>query len=212
MIKIDNIRNEYTFSDSPLEGKDKNPFKLFEKWMDEALNSEEKEPTAAVLSTCGSENFPSSRIVLLKFANEEGFVFFTNYESQKGKEIEKNPAVGLNFFWPALQRQVRITGFAEKTSREISEKYFHSRPWESQISAWASAQSSEIPSRKYLEQKFTEFQNFYPQQIVPLPPYWGGYRVVPEKIEFWQGRANRLHDRILYFKKDEKWELKRLAP
>lgn len=212
MIKIDNFRNEYTFSDFPLEGKEKTPFKLFEKWMDEALNSEETEPTAAILSTCGTDNFPSSRIVLLKFANEEGFVFFTNYQSQKGKEIAKNPKVGLNFFWPVLQRQVRISGFAEKTSRKVSEKYFHSRPRDSQISAWASAQSSEIPSRESLKQKFAEFQNAYPQQSVPLPPYWGGYRVVPEKMEFWQGRANRLHDRVLYIRKKTKWELKRLAP
>lgn len=212
MIKIDNIRNEYTFSDFPLEGKERNPFKLFEKWMNEALNSEETEPTAATLSTCGTDNFPSSRIVLLKIVNEDGFVFFTNYQSQKGKEIAKNPKVGLNFFWPVLQRQVRITGFAQKTSPEISEKYFNSRPRESQISAWASEQSSEIPSRNSLEQKFIEFQNTYRQQTVPLPPYWGGYRIVPEKMEFWQGRANRLHDRILYTKKETNWKLKRLAP
>lgn len=211
-MRIDTIRNEYTFSGLTRKNADKNPLVQFEKWLNDAIDSNTKEPTAMALSTIGTDGFPQSRIVLLKYFDENGFVFFTNYLSEKGKSIEKNPAVCLHFFWPELERQIRISGFAEKTSREISEKYFRSRPLESQIGAWASEQSSEIPSRKYLEQRFSEYRVKFEKHPPALPPHWGGYNVVPRKFEFWQGRENRLHDRILYEKISEKWELKRLAP
>jgi len=211
-MKIDSLRNEYLFSGLTRKNMDQNPFKQFEKWLNEAVNSDEKEPTAMALSTIGADGFPQSRIVLLKLFDENGFVFFTNYSSEKGKSIEKNPAVSLHFFWPFLERQVRISGVAEKTSKEISLKYFQSRPEESQVAAWASEQSTEIPSRDYLEQQFRKFSSKFENESVPLPPFWGGYRVNPQKIEFWQGRANRLNDRILYERNGELWTIKRLAP
>ena len=211
-MKIDSLRNEYLFSGLTRKNMDQNPFKQFEKWLNEAVNSDEKEPTAMALSTIGADGFPQSRIVLLKLFDENGFVFFTNYSSEKGKSIEKNPAVSLHFFWPFLERQVRISGVAEKTSKEISLKYFQSRPEESQVAAWASEQSTEIPSRDYLEQQFRKFSSKFENEPVPLPPFWGGYRVNPQKIEFWQGRANRLNDRILYERNGELWTIKRLAP
>jgi pyridoxamine 5'-phosphate oxidase len=211
-MKIDSLRNEYLFAGLTRKNMDQNPFKQFEKWLNEAVNSDEKEPTAMALSTIGADGFPQSRIVLLKLFDENGFVFFTNYSSEKGKSIKKNPAVSLHFFWPFLERQVRISGVAEKTSKEISLKYFQSRPEESQVAAWASEQSTEIPSRDYLEQQFRKFSSKFENESVPLPPFWGGYRVNPQKIEFWQGRANRLNDRILYERNGELWTIKRLAP
>jgi pyridoxamine 5'-phosphate oxidase len=211
-MKIDSVRNEYNFPGISRRNIAKNPFEQFEKWMEDVLDSEEKEPTAITLSTLGSDGFPRSRIVLLKFFDENGFVFFTNYNSEKGKAIEENQAVGLHFYWSSFERQIHISGFAEKTSREISEKYFHSRPVESQISAWASEQSEVIPSREYLEKRFEKFSKQFDGELPPLPPDWGGYRVVPQKIEFWQGRVNRLHDRILYEKTENGWDIKRLAP
>lgn len=211
-MKIDSLRNEYLFAGLTRKNMDQNPFKQFEKWLNEAVNSDEKEPTAMALSTIGADGFPQSRIVLLKLFDENGFVFFTNYSSEKGKSIEKNPVVSLHFFWPFLERQVRISGVAEKTSKEISLKYFQSRPEESQVAAWASEQSTEIPSRDYLEQQFRKFSSKFENESVPLPPFWGGYRVNPQKIEFWQGRANRLNDRILYERNGELWTIKRLAP
>jgi pyridoxamine 5'-phosphate oxidase len=211
-MRIDTLRNEYNFSGLTRRNVDENPFAQFEKWLKEAVDFEEKEPTAMALSTIGVNGFPQSRIVLLKYFDKNGFIFFTNYLSEKGKAIEKNPAVSLHFFWPLLERQVRISGFAEKTSRKISKKYFQSRPLESQIAAWASEQSKEIPSRDYLEQRFREFSSKFENQPPLLPSFWGGYKVIPKKIEFWQGRENRLHDRILYEKISNNWEIKRLAP
>ena len=211
-MRLDTIRNEYNFSGLTKKNVDANPFQQFGNWMKVALNSEEKEPTAMALSTIGTDGYPHSRIVLLKFFNENGFVFFTNYSSEKGKSIEKNPAVGLHFFWPFLERQIHISGKAEKTSHEISEKYFTERPLESRIAAWASEQSKEIPSRGYLENRFEEYQKTFENNAPNLPSFWGGYNVVPHKFEFWQGRTNRLHDRILYEKEGEAWLIKRLAP
>lgn len=164
------------------------------------------------LSTFGTDGFPGSRIVLLKSFNEQGFIFFTNYDSEKGRAILLNSAVGLLFFWPQLERQVRVNGFAEKVSSDISENYYRSRPLASRIAAWASEQSREIPSRKALENRFKEMELKFKSQEPPLPPFWGGFRVIPKKIEFWQGRANRLHDRILYEKSNAIWVIKRLAP
>jgi pyridoxamine 5'-phosphate oxidase len=211
-MKLDTIRNEYNLSGLTKKNVDKNPFLQFENWMKVALNSGEKEPTAMSLSTIGTDGFPHSRIVLLKYFDENGFIFFTNYSSEKGKSITKNPAVGLQFFWPLIERQIRISGTAEKTSQKISEKYFAERPLESQIAAWTSEQSQEIPSRHYLEKRFEQYKMSFENNPPNLPPFWGGYHVVPSKIEFWQGRANRLHDRILYEKEKEGWSIKRLAP
>lgn len=211
-MELDSIRHEYKFSGLTKRGIDKNPFKQFERWLNEALQSNEKEPTAMALNTHGPDDFPQSRIVLLKSFNEKGFVFFTNYNSSKGIAIENNPRVGLHFFWPALERQVRISGIAKKTSSETSDNYFYSRPVASQIAAIISDQSHEIPSREYLEKRFEKLSTKLNDNALGRPIYWGGYIIEAVKIEFWQGRENRLHDRILYEKKNRKWTIKRLAP
>ncbi|MFW6370477.1 MAG: pyridoxamine 5'-phosphate oxidase, partial [Bacteroidota bacterium] len=194
-MKLDSLRNEYTYSGITRKNVSANPFDQFNRWMKQVIDSGEKEPTAMTLSTIGTDGFPHARIVLLKFVDEVGFTFFTNYNGEKAKAIELNNVAGLHFFWSKLERQVKILGHAEKVNREISEKYFRSRPAESQISAWASNQSEEIPSREYLEKRFEEFGSKFENKPVPLPPFWGGYRVIPQKIEFWQGRISRLHDR-----------------
>ena len=189
----------------------KNPFKQFEEWYNEILKSELKEPTAMSLATADKKGVPSVRTVLLKKFDENGFLFFTNYESRKGKELIDNPFAELLFYWMDLQRQVRISGKVEKTNKEDSEKYYFTRPLKSRISAWASVQSNIIPNRIYLEKKFDEVEKKFGENI-PLPPNWGGFRLIPNYFEFWQGRENRLHDRICYPKKNNEWEIVRLAP
>ncbi|MDD4143098.1 MAG: pyridoxamine 5'-phosphate oxidase [Prolixibacteraceae bacterium] len=211
-MNINSVRNEYDFPGISLRTTDKDPFKQFKKWLEDALDSKEKEPTAMSLSTYGYDGFPDSRIVLLKYFDEHGFIFFTNYHSDKGRSIEKIPAVGLHFFWPILERQIRITGYAAKTSREVSKHYFHTRPLKSQIAAIVSDQSRVIPSRKYLETKFREWDLKYKLKEPPAPSDWGGYIVSPVRMEFWQGRLNRLHDRIVYKKNGNIWKRERLAP
>jgi len=211
-MELDSLRNEYTYSGLNRDSVENDPVSQFEKWMNEALNAGIKYPTAMALSTISSDGFPRSRIVLLKYYDKTGFVFFTNYESEKGKSLEGNNAAGLHFFWPELERQVIIAGYCEKTDRALSEKYFSTRPVESQISAWASPQSIEVPSREYLEKQYTGYKKKFENHDIPAPPFWGGYRVVPNKIEFWQGRVNRLHDRILYQKIDNAWSIRRLGP
>ncbi len=211
-MKLDSLRNEYTYSGITRKNVAANPFDQFNQWMKEVIDSGEKEPTAMTLSTAGTDGFPHARIVLLKYVDDEGFTFFTNYNGEKARALEHNNAAGLHFFWSKLERQVKILGYAEKTNRDLSEKYFRSRPVESQISAWASNQSEEIPSREYLEKRYKEFSAKFENKSVPLPPFWGGYRIVPQKIEFWQGRVNRLHDRILYEKDKKSWNIKRLSP
>jgi len=211
-MKLDSVRREYKLSVLTRKSVDKNPFKQFEQWLNEALHSEVKESTAMALNTLGLDGFPQSRIVLLKSFDEQGFVFFTNYNSAKGKSIEKKPEVGLHFFWPELERQIRISGIAEKTSAEVSDNYFRSRPLTSQLGAVISDQSSEIPSREYLEERFEKLRSVLNNQPPKRPEWWGGFRVKPVKIEFWQGRENRLHDRIVYEKQNENWVIKRLAP
>lgn len=211
-MNLESVRNEYKYSALTSKSVDRSPFKQFKQWLNEALHSAIKEPTAMALNTIGPDGFPQSRIVLLKSFDEDGFVFFTNYKSAKGKSIEKKPEVGLHFFWPELERQVRISGIAEKTSAEISDNYFHSRPLTSQISAIISDQSAEIPSREFLEKRFAKLNSELKNEPPKRPDWWGGYRVKPVKIEFWQGRENRLHDRILYEKQNESWVIKRLAP
>ncbi len=190
---------------------DKNPFKQFTKWYNVVLYSGIKEPSAMTLSTASKEGVPSSRTVLLKGYDETGFLFFTNYESRKGRELIQNPVAELLFYWMNLDRQVRIFGKVEKTRKEESEKYFITRPLQSRIGAWASKQSEIISNREYLEKRFAEFEEKFKDDI-PLPSNWGGFRLIPQRFEFWQGRVSRLHDRICYIKKKNEWEIVRLSP
>ena len=191
------------------------PVAQFHAWFEEAQSAELPEPNAMILGTAGADGRPTTRTVLLKAADARGFSFFTNYESRKGKQLAENPRASMQFLWVELERQISITGKVEKTSREESEQYFHSRPYGSQIGAWVSQQNSEIPNRDWLEARERELRARYPQgeTTVPLPDFWGGYRLVPEEIEFWQGRASRLHDRILYTRDDSgNWTKQRLSP
>jgi pyridoxamine 5'-phosphate oxidase len=182
--------------------------------MDEARKSQLKEPNAMTLSTSTPDGKPSGRIVLLKEMGEFGFVFYTNYTSRKGHEIETNPFVALTFYWAELERQVRVEGSVTKVSREKSEAYFRGRPKGSRLGALVSRQSEELPSREPLESRLQELENQYAHtDDIPVPEYWGGYCVAPESIEFWQGRTNRLHDRLLYRRKGEDgWDIGRLSP
>jgi pyridoxamine 5'-phosphate oxidase len=190
-----------------------NPFEQFHHWFKEAeVKSAMKFPNSMSLATVDATGRPSVRIVLLKGASENGFVFFSNYESRKGAELEFNPQASLCFFWDSLGRQVRIEGLVEKISTKESEEYFHSRPRESQIGAWASKQSRPIESRKKLEEEFQRLSKEFYGKEIPMPEFWGGYRMVPEKLEFWQLGEHRLHDRFVYFREGEKWKIERLSP
>lgn len=211
-MKLESIRREYKRAELSEKSAGGDPILFFEKWMNEALKSNPNDATDVALSTHGTDGFPQSRIVLLKDFSNEGFVFFTNYKSQKGRAIEKDPRVSLHFFWPELERQVRISGVAEKTSASVSDDYFHSRPFDSQVAAAVSDQSSEIPHREYLEERFESLKSKLGQNNPERPVHWGGYLVRPQKIEFWQGRENRLHDRIVFEKNGDTWKSKRLAP
>jgi pyridoxamine 5'-phosphate oxidase len=190
-----------------------NPFEQFNRWWDDAIKSELEEVNAMTLATASATGMPSARIVLLKSASADGFVFFTNYNSQKGKELEENPFACMVFFWKELERQIRITGTIEKVSAAESDEYFNSRPVGSRIGAWASPQSSIIPSRETIETNIAQYEREFAGAEITRPPHWGGYIVKPRVIEFWQGRPNRLHDRIQYTKQlDESWKFDRLAP
>ena len=191
---------------------DKDPFKQFEKWYNEILKSGTAEPTAMIVATANKKGIPTVRTVLLKSYDKQGFVFFTNYESRKGKDLAENPKAALLFLWKEEKRQVRIIGNIEKVSKEESEEYFRSRPIESQLGAWASKQSSVIPNREYLIKNYEKNRKQFERKEIPLPPHWGGYRVIPSEFEFWQGRDNRLHDRISYTKKGKDWDISRLSP
>ena len=191
---------------------DLNPFKQFEKWFKDAQAAVPILPNSMTLATSTKEGVPSARVVLLKDFDEQGFVFYTNYLSQKGKELDENPIASLSFYWPELARQVRITGAAARISRSESEAYFHTRPINSQLGAWASNQSDVIDGREVLEQRMAELLKKYDGKNIPLPPYWGGYRVTPIVFEFWQSRASRLHDRLRYRLVEGKWVIERLAP
>ena len=210
--KIADIRREYL--GKPLSKKDvnHNPFIQFNKWFDEAFNANVVDPTAMTLATASLRGKVTARIVLLKGVEDEGFVFYTNYNSTKSKQIEENHYGSLVFFWPELIRQVRVEGGIEKVEPGKSDDYFNSRPLESQFSALASEQSSEIPNRKILEEKIRQIKNQYQGKKIQRPEYWGGYILKPERLEFWQGRENRLHDRIEYNFEKEMWMIRRLAP
>lgn len=213
-LHIEDIRTDYRLAALSEDQIDKDPIRQFEQWFEQALRSKVIEVNAMTLATVDTDGSPSARIVLLKDIENDAFVFYTNYNSQKAKEIAANPKVSLVFFWPDLQRQVRIKGTIEKVASANSETYFHSRPAGSQLGAWASPQSDVIPNRDFLEQKLKEVSEKYKDQIVPKPPHWGGYKVIPFTMEFWQGRTNRLHDRILYSKDviSGNWITSRLAP
>jgi pyridoxamine 5'-phosphate oxidase len=189
------------------------PIRQFGKWYADALAARVAAPDAMTLATATSDGVPSARVVLLKRADERGFVFYSNYESQKARELAQNPRAALVLYWPELHRQVRLTGRVERTNYDESERYFHSRPRDSQISATASHQSAVLPSRAALEQRVAELEAELAGQPVPLPEYWGGYRLAPETFEFWQGRPNRLHDRLRYTRQpDGSWQIERLSP
>lgn len=210
---IADIRKDYQMQSLLETDVAADPFVQFNRWWDDAVKSELDEINAMTLATASATGIPSARIVLLKSVSEEGFVFFTNYNSHKGKELEENPNACLVFFWKELERQVRISGKVEKVSGDESDEYFSSRPEGSRIGAWASPQSHIIASREIIEANIVKYQQQFSGGEISRPPYWGGYIVIPTTIEFWQGRPNRLHDRILYSKlKDENWQVVRLAP
>lgn len=213
MEHISNIRKDYSKSTLDIDTIAKDPVLQFEKWFNEALTSGVIEPNALTLSTVSEDGRPSGRIVLLKGVEKGKFVFYSNYQSQKGKELDNNPACCLTFFWAELERQVRIEGIASRVDVAASEKYFQSRPRESQIGAWASPQSAVISNRGILDERVKKIQEkFEGQDKLPKPNQWGGFEVEPLKIEFWQGRPNRLHDRIAFTKIDNIWQIHRLAP
>lgn len=192
---------------------DKNPFVQFARWFEEAKHRQPELPEAMTVSTCGTGGVVTSRVCLLKGFDDHGFVFFTNYNSPKGAQIAENPRVSLCFFWIPLDRQVRIEGAVVKTTEQESDAYFATRPRGSQIGAWASLQSAVIPGRGDLDRRFAELEAAYRERQIPRPPHWGGYRVIPLEIEFWQGRADRLHDRFVYRLREPKdWIIERLSP
>ncbi|MES2427653.1 MAG: pyridoxamine 5'-phosphate oxidase [Bacteroidota bacterium] len=211
--ELQNLRQDYSAATLSENSINVNPIKQFDIWFKEALAAEIHEPNAMTLATATTDGRPSARIVLLKDFDMNGFAFYTNYLSRKGKELTKNPNGALLFFWGELERQVRIEGTIEKLSKEDSEKYFHTRPKGSQLGALASPQSQEIPNREILESKINQLEAEYGDKDIPKPSFWGGYILKPRLIEFWQGRSNRLHDRILFKKTDNKnWKKVRLAP
>ncbi|MFO8087651.1 MAG: pyridoxamine 5'-phosphate oxidase [Bacteroidales bacterium] len=206
------LRVNYTKARLNKENVHPNPVTQFQQWFDAALESKVNEANAMTLSTIKGEGIAASRVVLLKKIRSDGFVFFTNYDSDKARELDQNPGCSLVFLWHELERQVRIEGYASKISAEESDEYFLSRPRESRLGAWASPQSREIQDRIILEQKAEELQKNFEGKTVPRPSFWGGYIARPTMVEFWQGRPGRLHDRIRYTRKENQWRISRLAP
>lgn len=206
------LRSDYALQGLGEADLDPNPFAQFGRWLNDALAAGLPEPNAMTLATATPEAIPAARIVLLRGMDERGFVFFTNYESRKGAELGTNPNAALVFFWVALQRQVRVEGTVELISESESDNYFNSRPRGSQLGAWASPQSQILSGRDRLEQRVQELELQFEGRDVPRPPFWGGFRVRPSLIEFWQGRTSRLHDRLRYRRDNDQWLIERLAP
>ena len=212
-IDVAALRQDYKAQGLRRADLDPHPIKQFAKWFGEAAAAEIRDVNAMSLATIAADGMPQARIVLLKAISDRGFVFYTNYHSAKGRELEANPRAALNFFWVQLERQIRINGSVEKTSRAESEEYFHSRPVGSQLGAWASKQSEVIANREALEAQLAQVTDRFGGGAIPLPENWGGYRVLPETIEFWQGRTNRLHDRFRYRRDGNgEWIIERLSP
>ncbi|MEO6949396.1 MAG: pyridoxamine 5'-phosphate oxidase [Ginsengibacter sp.] len=209
---IASIRKIYKLQSLLEEDVDPNPFKQFEKWWQQAMESKIEEPNAMILATSTADGKPSCRTVLLKDFTEKGFVFFSNYGSRKAFQIEQNPFVSLLFFWKEMERQVRIEGSIRKISAEESNLYFDSRPRDSKIGAWSSPQSQVINNREFLQQNVEKYNAQFDTENIPRPPFWGGYIVIPSMVEYWQGRPGRLHDRLQYTSTKNEWEIKRLAP
>lgn len=212
MLHLEDMRREYKQNKLDESSVASTPFMQFEKWFQEVLDSQVQEPNTMILATSNSQNIPNIRAVLLKIFDERGFVFFSNYNSDKAVEIEENQNVAIEFLWLDLERQVRIIGTCEKISHKESLAYFMKRSRGSQIGAWVSHQSKIISSRKLISLTLEKMKEKFKNGDIPLPDFWGGYRVVPTKVEFWQGRESRLHDRILYTKNAGTWEISRLAP
>ena len=212
LLKLSAIRHEY--GDSSLNDEDlsHSPIIQFKRWFSEVLNTETNDPTAMLLSTVDEHGHPDSRVVLLKGLQAGAFVFYTNYQSRKAKQINQNPYVALNFYWPNMVRQVRVRGRIKPVSEAQSNAYFATRPRASQLNAMISPQSSEIASRSELEYALNEWMSNHPEELIMRPEHWGGYKVIPDEYEFWQGRDNRFHDRIQYYREEKKWWHRRLAP
>lgn len=214
-MSLEELRRQYTMGGLAEDEMPDQPLELFDSWLRSALDNAPAdwvEPYAMTLATSDASGTLSARIVLLRGYNENGFVFYTNYESQKGLQLEANPQAALVFYWGYLERQVRITGTVAKVDRDKSDNYFHKRPRGSQIGASVSKQSTVVSGREELEAAVQKFEREIGEDDVPLPPFWGGYCVAPLEIEFWQGRKNRLHDRLVYGRKDDAWQLRRLSP
>ena len=210
---IAELRKDYTVSGLSEIEVNANPFTQFQQWFDQALAAQLLEPNAMTVATATADGKPKARMVLLKDFDERGFVFYTNYNSQKGQELAENPQASLVFWWAELERQVRISGRVEKVSEKESDKYFNSRPLSSRLGAWASNQSEVIENREVLTRQLQELQTKYHNQDIKRPPHWGGLRVIPTEIEFWQGRPSRLHDRLRYTRLDDgTWKIERLSP
>jgi len=211
-MSIADLRKEYTLAGLTEQDLDRDPIEQFKKWLQQAIEVL-PEPNAFVLATADKTGRPSARVVLLKGVDERGFTFFTNYESRKGRELAENPQAAMVFYWAPLERQVCITGDISRLSHEESEAYFKSRPRGNRLGAWASKQSQPVPSRAELENRMRELETRYPGDDIPLPAFWGGYLLAPTRIEFWQGRPNRLHDRFCFSREAAKpWRLERLSP
>lgn len=210
---INTVRREFADKALDLESVGDDPFAFFETWFDEAVGVEALDPNAMSIATVQDDGQPSVRVVYMRDIGPEGLVFYTNFNSKKGKNLEHNPKIAANFFWVELDRQIRFTGKTEKVSPAESDAYFAKRPRESQLGAWASAQSDRIQSREALIADFKKIEEMYKDKDVPRPPHWGGFRIIPDEIEFWQGRPMRLHDRIVFYKDgSDAWLKKRLSP
>jgi pyridoxamine 5'-phosphate oxidase len=211
-VDASSLRKEYTSAGLDKADVDPDPIVQFQEWFEKVIDADLHEPNAMILATATADGKPSARTVLLKGYDERGFVFYTNYEGRKAVELESNPRAALVFYWGELERQVRVEGTVSRVPVEESDEYFASRPRGSRLGAWASEQSRFVDGRRTLEQKLHSLQAEYENREVPRPPFWGGYRVEPEAIEFWQGREDRLHDRLVYRREDGAWRIERLQP